>query len=561
VTTKRRERLQPILWVGFLTLLIVGPWFLPGYVFGTDFAGPRHYPFPDSLNSYAGLQLALAVVALVVPAEVVGKLLIVSVLGTAGLAAYHALPVGRFAPRAAASVIYMFNPFVYDRLAYGQLTVLAGYSVLPLVALAVRRLMLEPRARRALEAAGVLALVGILDVHMAIVAAAFSGVLAAAYIAMEGKSPTQVVRLAQYILLTAFAALVASAYWLVPILMGVGSEARTLARIGAGDLNAFRTVADPRLGLLPNVLGLFGFWGESTGLFVSAKDFVTAWLAVLLVILALAIAGAVVGWRNVLPDFAAARPWVVGLVLAGVLATILDIGVSDPRTAHLVNLLDVVFPPYRGMRDAGKWAALLALAYAQLVPIAMTAAVVWTKQKLRNGTRGELAAAMPIAFVLVLQLYYGNCLLYGMHGQVRPSAYPEGWYAADRTLAADPHPGRAVFLPWHGYLALSFVKNTNQIVASPAPQFFSIPVVASQDLEIAGVAPPLDDQDQATIGRLVADAGRTDWAPVLAKRDFKYVLLAREVDWRDYGYLGSQVGLVLVKDYGSILVYRNLMWH
>jgi hypothetical protein len=41
----------------------------------------------------------------------------------------------------------------------------------------------------------------------------------------------------------------------------------------------------------------------------------------------------------------------------------------------------------------------------------------------------------------------------------------------------------------------------------------------------------------------------------------KYVLLAREVGWTDYGYLDSQPGLQLVGDYGSILLYRNELWH
>ena len=44
---------------------------------------------------------------------------------------------------------------------------------------------------------------------------------------------------------------------------------------------------------------------------------------------------------------------------------------------------------------------------------------------------------------------------------------------------------------------------------------------------------------------------------ILAARNVKYVLLAREVDWSSYGYLDSQPGLVRVGDYGSIVLYRN----
>ena len=38
---------------------------------------------------------------------------------------------------------------------------------------------------------------------------------------------------------------------------------------------------------------------------------------------------------------------------------VLEMGVSQPQTAGLVTWLDSHFVLYRGMRDAGKWAALL----------------------------------------------------------------------------------------------------------------------------------------------------------------------------------------------------------
>src|SRR5260370_18627591 len=99
-----------------------------------------------------------------------------------------------------------------------------------------------------------------------------------------------------------------------------------------------------------------------------------------------------------------------------------------------------------------------------------------------------------------------------MHGELRPAQYPAGWYQADRLLLADPHPGRAVFLPWHLYLALSFVDNTNKVVASPAPSFFSIPVVISPNPEIPGIAAP-GDPDQVAVSGLVTAAPSGHRAP------------------------------------------------
>jgi hypothetical protein len=551
----------PFLWVSFLTLVVVGPWLSSGYIFGTDFAGPRHYAFPNFPTSYAALQAVLALAAAALPADVVGKVLIVSIFLTAGLGAYFAVPGGPFIARAAAALVYMINPFVYDRLAYGQLTVLAGYAVVPFVALAVRRLILAPDVRRALVAAGILALVGVLDVHMALIAAVLSGVLVGTFLALEREIRERAARLGAFVLVAIVAALVTSSYWLIPMLSGSGPESQTLARIGDADLSAFSTTADPTLGVVVNVLGLYGFWAEDTERFASMKEFVVAWPVVLAVILVLVCAGVVGGWKrvdSVDPDHT--RPWVAGMVVALVVAVVLGIGIADAHIAPLIHWLDAVFPPYRGMRDAGKWGAIVALAYSQLIALGFVAIRRAMRALLRSPGSQEVAGSLLVAMVLAFPLYYGNGLLYGMHGQIHPSAYPAGWYAADRALSGDPHPGRVVFLPWHGYLALSFVQNSNRVVANPAPDFFSIAVVGSEDLEIPGIRAPTD-ADQVMLSDLVAKAGQGNWSSQLAARGFKYVLLAREVDWQSYDYLDRQPDLVLVKDYGSIELYRNMLWH
>src|SRR5260370_36339568 len=111
----RWRTLAPVVWVSFLTLLVVGPWLSSGYIFGTDFAGPRHYAFPNFPTSFAALQAALALAAAALPADVVGKVLIVSIFLTAGLCAYFSVPVCPFIGRAAGARVHMINAFVFCR--------------------------------------------------------------------------------------------------------------------------------------------------------------------------------------------------------------------------------------------------------------------------------------------------------------------------------------------------------------------------------------------------------------------------------------------------------------
>ncbi len=567
-----------------MTLLIAGPWLLPGYIFGTDWSGPRHIDFPNSLTNLAPPVAALAVIARVLSGELATKLLLVGSLFLAAITAYRALPWGGFVPRAIAALVYVMNPFVYGRLHYGQFFILAGYAILPWVAARVRSLLIEPEVRTALLLAAGLVALGALDLHLLLEAVVLVAALTAGYLALQRRESGYLRRLARGLVVSVGVTLLASAYWLIPLVIGKSPESVALAHIGTADLAVYSSVADPRLGLLPNLVGLYGFWAEASGRFPSLKLFAPFWPVVLVALLALAAVGAigVLGssqdtpsptlprerGREIGPTLptergreidVALRPWVAGLLLLTVVALVLDVGVADPHVAPVVRWLNQVFPPYRGMRDAAKWAAILALVYSQLVPLGVTFLLTSVNERLRRGTVRELTAALVTGLALALPLYYGNGLLFGMHGQVRPSSYPAGWYEADRILAADPHPGRVLFLPWHLYLSLSFVRNVNSIVANPAPHFFSVPVVTSQNPEILGIPPP-DDRDQVALQYLVAQGATADWGRPLATGDIKYVILAREVDWRAYRYLENQPDLILVGDYGSIVLYRNLLW-
>ncbi|HEX2712430.1 MAG TPA: hypothetical protein VHM88_09440, partial [Candidatus Acidoferrales bacterium] len=344
-------------WVAALALLVGGVWLPAGYIFGTDFPGPRHFAFPDSITSFAGLQLELALLNLVFPGEVVGKILIFGILVSAGLAAFHSVPTTGLVPRAVASLVYVVNPFVYDRLAYGQLTVLAGYALLPLVASSVRRLLLEATMLQAVIVGLLLSAVAVLDVHIALIASVLVVLLVSAYMFEDRRRLESALRTGSLVLVSAAVALLTSIYWLIPLLSGRGPEAATLAGIGQSDLNSFSTTSDPNLGLLPNVLGLYGFWAEDTGRFASMKDFVPLWPVALGLMLMLAIAGAAAVWRrNENVDFPFSRAWLIALLSGAFLATVLGIGVADPHIAPVVDWLDSAFPPYRGMRDAQKWA-------------------------------------------------------------------------------------------------------------------------------------------------------------------------------------------------------------
>jgi hypothetical protein len=543
------------LWAGFLAIAVAGPWFFPGYLFGTDWPGPRHFLFPTNLSSAAPIEAALAAAASLVGAEMTGKLFVMGVLLGSGALAYLAVPTGGFVARAVAATIYVVNPFVYGRLHYGQFFLLGGYAALPWVASRLRRLLCGPGLVTSLLAALGLVVLGAFSTHVFLMAWVFAAALVCAQLVLARGKFEHLMRFGPWLTLTFVVTVLGSGYWLVPSLSGHGPEASLIAGTTAAELGAYAAVPDHRLGLVPNLLGLYGFWAENSGRFTSMKAFVPFWPALLVVLLLLAGVGAAAtlrGWRTPL------AAWVAGLVLAGAVAIVLEMGVSNPATVGLVQWLDTHLAPYRGMRDAGKWAVVLAVVYSQLGALGAAAVFERITRWRPGSTRSEWVAGILVAALLSLPLYYGNGLLFGAHGEIKSSQYPAGWYAADRVLAADSSPDRTLFLPWHEYMRYSFIQNQNAVVVSPAPTFFSVPIIVSANPEVPGITAP-NTADQAAVSNLVLAGDKDLWAEALAARGIKYVLLAHELDWGSYQYLDNQPGLVKVGDYGSISLYRNTL--
>ena len=137
---------------GVLAVLVLGPLLVRGYVLtydmvfvprlelgrgllGLDVAVPRAVP--------ADLLVALA--GRLVPGDLVQKLVLAGVFVGAAAGAARLVPSPRPAARAAAAVLYAWNPFVYERLLLGHWGLLVSYAALPWVASSALDLRLGAR--------------------------------------------------------------------------------------------------------------------------------------------------------------------------------------------------------------------------------------------------------------------------------------------------------------------------------------------------------------------------------------------------------------------------------
>ena len=500
-----------------LGLAVVGPVLRvgspPTYLFRYDLLFvPRFHRLLSQIGrgelwNHAPLLLALEATTATGGGAFVERLLLVTIPALAFWAAARACAhVGQ--PGAlAAGTLYAANPFVYERLAAGEWTLLLGYAVAPLVwHRAFAWVAGEARGGRALAAAvGWWAVATLSSAHHAVLLGtllAFGLPFAAVGIPGGGR------RLAALGALD----LAAVAWWVLPGLGPGGSPP-----IGPGDFLAFAPTPIPALGTGATTLGLYGFWRGGVGQVLDWER--PGWVALLVVLLLLVAAGLGDG---VVRGGGRDRRRFAGLALAGGVAFVLAFGPAPPF-APFNTALFTHLPGFRALRESGKWTGLLPLLYAAAfarVPALATRALHRPRSR-------PIEVGAACALVLFVAAYTPS-LWWGLGGQWRPGTYPPVYARAEDITRADRRPGLILPLPWALYVAPGFARG---VVLNPARDYFTRPVLLTDDPDIPGGAPP--DPRRAAIERL-ADADGEERAASLRGLGVRYLLVDAPYDARAF---------------------------
>lgn len=440
--------------------------------------------------------------------------------------------------RLGAAALYAVNPFVFQRLFAGQLGLLLGYALLPLV---VRSMV------RAVDARGVARLAPVLWMAMlTALAPHFAWICGVVLVAVVATRRGRVAA-------TAWAATVGLCF--LPTLAYVflpGSSASLPVTVGTRSLAAYRTTGDPRIGLFGNVAGLYGFWRRGPGP-VLPKNVVSLWLLLLFLVLVVVAVGAVSALGGKLggkrTDHGTdRRRLAAAVVVAGVLGFFLALGNQGPTGPVFAWAYGHV-PFFRIMREPEKFSALLALAYA--------ACFGWGVERLATGVaahRRRLGGAAAVALAVALPLAYTPTIFDGMAGQIAPSHLPASWSRADAVMGTGP--GKLLFLPWHLYLAFPFTNG--RVVANPAPSSFRRSVISGDDVQLPNAYSDSTSPRSAYLVRLYGEAGSGGlFGAQIAPLGVQYVALAKTVDWRSFAWLAHQPDLQLVLDTPTLELWRN----
>lgn len=447
-----------------LAIFLLSKMLLPGYVLTLDMAWTPEIPYAwsaDGLNNSILVYVLLHVLSLAMPSWVVQKVLLVGLFFLLFYIPWKFLPfVEGTSARIFAAGIFALNPFVYTRVLAGQWFHLLGYAFLPLLLYALTRISHKPDRRSAAILFGALFLIGLFSIHFLYLACVVSGIWLAIQFAQAYRigGAGSAKRIARFSALAGIWLLVANLYWIIP---AAARSAPLEARFGETYFSAFAAAGNDGVGVMANVGVLGGFWGESLPwryYFVWPQDQVVFWVAAF-VIFALVWLGL---WR--LWNKKETRPYALALVVIGIFAYITALGMAGTLFKYLNLFLYEHIPFWNGLRDSHKIAGILALMYAVCAGVGASAFLATIKKK---NAAFESFASMAI---LVFPAIFGMYMWGGMHGQLTPVWYPQGWYEAKSAISQLPQGEKVLVLPWHGYLSLDFAQN--RIVANPTEAFF-----------------------------------------------------------------------------------------
>jgi len=474
--------------------------FGPGYLLQVDVAfGPRIAPVQWTF--YAPVSVALHAVQWAIGGALTGRIYAFLGLAICGFGAMVLVRDKRWWIQCAVGVLAMLNPFVYDRLVEGQWSVLVATGGLFLFVAAWLALQRRPTVRTAAATAGA----GLLTV---VFSANFVGILLVTAIglsiaATRWREPVQ----RRLTLAALISIAVLSTYGVIPFFINHSGTTyatyKTVTTFSAADFAAFRATPDPHFGVFAALAGVYGEWSERIGRFVVA-DFEFPWaILATIVLVGLAIAGALL---------TASRAWFVLLGAAGIVVSG-STAVTWGRQAVLTLAQHI--PIVAAYREPQKWDVLWLVALVVLGAEGIERLGSLAARRLGRREVGPPLAALMVAASIAPA---GFVELRDTASVVTPVSYPASWDRGAAYLQSHvPADSPVVVLPWHLYETLPFVGRPTE---NPADVFFPGRLVISNDPELPGTLPadPIGSGAVQPEGCALAQAVRASgirWALVI----------------------------------------------
>lgn len=173
------------------------------------------------------------------------------------------------------------------------------------------------------------------------------------------------------------------------------------------------------------------------------------------------------------------------------------------------------------------------------------------------GTSKKIGAWIIIAIAIATPFIYSFTMFNGFWGQLKPADYPEDWYEVNDFLNLDKQDFNVLFLPWHLYMDFKWLPTPQKRLANPAQVFFDKPVIQGDNME-AGVYSSSMSPVSGYIQNLLQNKdGLSNFGKFMVPLNVKYIILTKEVDFKQYFFLFNQTDLVLKKETDNFYIFEN----
>ncbi|CAG4910091.1 hypothetical protein [Acidithrix sp. C25] len=436
----------------------------------------------------------------------------------------------------AATTLFLYNPFVFDRLYVGQLSLLVGYSLLPLSFVYLKSITDK---RGWLRFGVVWSIMILASPHYFWIV----GIVVLVFMIASIKRGEVIVGTLKAGVFVA----ASMVYQLITVLISGANGVVTSA-----NLSAYRTSGSTWYGALGNLIGLYGFWRRGPKL---ARDIIVGWPLILVCILSIAALGisVIFAKRKSIDD---GRPNHVNvpnyrfekiLLLSSLFAIVLALGSQGPSKPLFDTLFRYV-PTFGAMREAQKFDVIWAVTLAYFFGIGVDTLLLRYEGKHRFKVAiAIIAVALPFAYEPVEP--------FALNGQIASSNFPSDWSSAYNIVSKGS--GYSLCLPWHLYEEFKF--SGGRVIANPCANYFGPNTISSQDAELPGLLTTNTTYYYAYLNYLITKSNYfANFGETLNSLGIQFVILFKTADFKNYSWLNHQSDMKLVFDGPTIEIYKNL---
>ncbi|MEK6983485.1 MAG: hypothetical protein AABX33_02845 [Nanoarchaeota archaeon] len=531
------NKIKYILIYTIIPLIIVAP-LLNGYIFFLDWINAPEiktadifYGLKESVSAGMPFLLLMDLLTFFVSAPITQKISIFLIFFLSGISMHNLIKTKSEFPKYFAGFLYMINPFVYIRFMAGHWHILLAYSILPFVTKSIMKFLDNPDRKQTIKTCLWITLIAAINTHTLFLTFFLFAIF---YVYKLIKSKSERLKLTKSISIMAFFFILLNSYWLIPLLT---AESIAVSQITSDDLAAFQTKKG-NFNEFMETLMMYGFWREDA--YILPRNIIPSYIY--FPIFALILFLTIHGYLN------CKEKYKTPILITGILAQLLAVGVGHPWFREIFTYIFTHVYFMRGFREPQKFVALLVFAYAFFAAYGM--------DSILRQLRGKKTKILASVLILAIPFAYTPTMFNSFWGQIHTTDYPQDWYEINTYLNQDSKDFNVLFLPWHLYMDFKWIPNKDKRIANPAESFFDKPTIRGDNVEVGTIYSssnnPRSKYIQSLLKKETENIGER-----LKLINVKYVILAKETDYKNYFYLFNQSDLELVKETENLYLFKN----